>query len=240
LYHQHHQLYTDDLPFWQDLAATQGAPILELGCGTGRVLVSIAQAGHAVVGLDRDPKMLSIFLEKIPSSVRQSVSLLLADMRRFRLAAHFPLIILPCNTLSEIPRPDLKAFFSVIKVHLSDEGVFAASLLNPALIPSLPADDLPVLEDIIYHPFSENPVQVSSIWTRQTRSYSILWFYDHMLPNGQVERFTMQSHHTLTTLEEYEIELRKVGLCVQAVYGDFEGAIYTTDSPHLILVIGLA
>ncbi len=53
-YHAQHQNYLEDLPFWLGLAATQGSPILELGCGSGRVLLPLALAGHRVLGIDND------------------------------------------------------------------------------------------------------------------------------------------------------------------------------------------
>jgi ubiquinone/menaquinone biosynthesis C-methylase UbiE len=44
LYHIHHNAHTEDLPFWLKLAQQQGGPVLELGCGTGRVLIPLIQA----------------------------------------------------------------------------------------------------------------------------------------------------------------------------------------------------
>ena len=55
LYHAHHNRSLEDLPFWLELAAQAGDPILELGCGTGRVLIPLAQAGYHTIGLDNDP-----------------------------------------------------------------------------------------------------------------------------------------------------------------------------------------
>jgi glycosyltransferase involved in cell wall biosynthesis len=59
LYHTHHSLRARDLPFWESLAAKIGDPILELGCGTGRVLHTLAGLGYTVTGLDYDPDMLA-------------------------------------------------------------------------------------------------------------------------------------------------------------------------------------
>ena len=52
-YHLHHQNEMGDLPFWNKLANEMGDPILELGCGTGRLLLPLIQAGHEVVGIDK-------------------------------------------------------------------------------------------------------------------------------------------------------------------------------------------
>ena len=60
LIHAHHNRHLEDLPFWLDLAGETGDPLLELGCGTGRLLVPLGQAGHRVIGVDHDPAMLKL------------------------------------------------------------------------------------------------------------------------------------------------------------------------------------
>src|SRR2546423_11620802 len=47
-----------DVEWFGGLARRTGGPILELGCGTGRISVPIAQDGHHIVGLDRSGAML--------------------------------------------------------------------------------------------------------------------------------------------------------------------------------------
>jgi len=50
--------YTADLELWEELAAAGGGPVLDLGCGSGRVALHLARRGHAVTGVDRDPELL--------------------------------------------------------------------------------------------------------------------------------------------------------------------------------------
>ncbi|HEX5501234.1 MAG TPA: class I SAM-dependent methyltransferase, partial [Thermomicrobiales bacterium] len=57
-----------DLPFYLELAAAQGGRVLELACGSGRVLVPLARAGHRVVGLDASPHMLALAREKLAAA----------------------------------------------------------------------------------------------------------------------------------------------------------------------------
>ena len=75
--------FTEDLPLWLDLAQRHGAPILELGCGTGRVLSRLAEAGHAVTGLDANPAMLERAEKQIAPGASEQVTLLRADLRSF-------------------------------------------------------------------------------------------------------------------------------------------------------------
>ena len=83
-------VYADcgDVAFWQSVAADADAgPLLELACGTGRVLLPLARAGRDVTGLDLAPHMLARCREKLrtePADVRDRVTLLEADMTSFR------------------------------------------------------------------------------------------------------------------------------------------------------------
>ena len=65
LYHAHHSRHLEDLPFWHWLAMNYPGPILELGCGTGRVLLSLVKSGQLLVGLDRDHAMLAFLQEQL-------------------------------------------------------------------------------------------------------------------------------------------------------------------------------
>jgi SAM-dependent methyltransferase len=58
LYDLEHAGFSDDVELYLRLAEVVGDPILELGCGTGRVLVPLAAAGHRITGIDRSPPML--------------------------------------------------------------------------------------------------------------------------------------------------------------------------------------
>ena len=54
-----HQSLVEDIPFLLRVAAETGGPALELGCGSGRLLVPLARAGYAVTGVDNSPEMLA-------------------------------------------------------------------------------------------------------------------------------------------------------------------------------------
>src|SRR5512139_2330905 len=102
LYHAHHNRYLEDIPFWLELAAQHGDPVLELGCGTGRVLLPLVRAGHRVVGLDNDLSMLHFLRSHLDTTLQPAPEVFVADLAAFRLAVRFPLIILPCNTFSTL------------------------------------------------------------------------------------------------------------------------------------------
>jgi len=87
-----------DVGFFVEAALSAGGPVLEVGCGTGRVLIPTARAGVETVGLDLSTHMLAVCrkrLEAEPEPVRSRARLVQADMRRFELGRKFTLATIP-------------------------------------------------------------------------------------------------------------------------------------------------
>ncbi|HSB66003.1 MAG TPA: class I SAM-dependent methyltransferase, partial [Anaerolineales bacterium] len=138
LYHAHHNRHLEDLPFWLALATQTSDPILELGCGTGRLLLPLAQAGFRCVGLDRDLGMLRYLHANLDPSLMAKPHCIAADISHFALQEQFPLIILPCNTFSTLATQQRRDCLSRVHKHLEPGGIFAVSLPNPELWRELP------------------------------------------------------------------------------------------------------
>lgn len=114
-----------------------GKPILELGCGTGRVMVPLLRDGHEVIGLDRSPDMLrqaAARIARLPRAARSRARLVRGDLLQLPFAARFSLIIAPFNVLQHLyARPDLEACFEEVRDHLAATGRFAFDVLLPDL-----------------------------------------------------------------------------------------------------------
>lgn len=236
LYHAHHSLHLDDIPFWLKLADQTGGPVLELGCGTGRVLDPLSRAGYRVVGLDHDLAMLHFNRSGIDLHTRPLPLLLSADISRFRLAMQFPLIIMPCNTFSTLDEVHRLGCLKCVHMHLKPSGIFATSLPNPELLARLPANSPPEYEEQFTHPQTGNPVQVSSSWQRKQSAFTVTWNYDHLLPDGRVERFSTDITHHIISAEGYLDEIHQSGMKVKDVYGDYDRTVYTASSLYLIIL----
>jgi hypothetical protein len=152
------------------------------------------------------------------------------------LSQLFALILLPCNTLSTLHAKTRLAALANIRQHLSPDGLFTASLPNPSLLARLPRRADTEIEEVFPHPIDSEPVQVSSAWQRSAGHVTITWYYDHLLPNGHVERFTTQVRHRLLPAESYIDEFNQTGLAVETLYGDFDQSPYTENSPSLIIL----
>lgn len=236
LYDAHHSLYKDDLPFWLSLARQKKGPVLELGCGTGRVLLPLTRAGTQMVGLDNDWEMLNYLRSKINSTLSPAPLLFVSDITCFRLGVHFTLIILPCNTWSTLLGIERSQALERIREHLLPDGLFVSSIPNPDLLMSLPGRSDPMIEEHYLHPLDKSPVQVSSGWRRGRKHFKVTWHYDHLLADGSVQRLTKSVRHDLASVEQYKQEIYRAGLAIQALYGDFERSPYTPESQELIIL----
>jgi len=115
--------------FYRRLAEETGGPVLEIGCGTGRVAIPIAQLGMDVTGLDIAPAML---LQAQGKSMGLHVRWIEADGRSFFLGERFRLIYLTGNTFQFfLTRRDQELLLERVRTHLADEGLLAFETRNP-------------------------------------------------------------------------------------------------------------
>lgn len=237
LYHTHHNLYKEDLPFWLELAARHGDPVLELGCGSGRVLLALAQDGYHVYGLDNDPGMLTILQENLTPDLLPRTHILRAEFTSFHLERRFPLIILTCNTFSTLSTRQRQTTIERVHRHLCSGGIFATSLPNPSFLKRIPQRSDPEVEDVFPHPVDGEPVQVSSNWERTPEHFTVRWFYDHLLPDGSVDRTLVQVCHNLVPIQAYIDVLNNAGMQMLDIFGDFDKSPHSDDSPFLVLTV---
>ena len=236
LYHAHHNRHLEDLPFWLSLASQAGDPILELGCGTGRVLLPLARAGHRCFGLDRDLAMLDFLQSHAELDLPHRPLLFAADISQFRLAQRFQLILLPCNTFSTLEVGARQACLALIREHLVPGGSFALSLPNPELLRHLPAHSDPEIEEEFIFAGTGNPLQVSSAWQHSRDTFRQLWIYDQLFPDGSVERKTMEATHYRIPVNAAVGAINTAGMRVVGTFGDYDRSPYSSGSLNLILL----
>jgi SAM-dependent methyltransferase len=120
--------YAADLPLWEELAERGGGPVLELGCGTGRVALHLARRGHEVVGLDRDPELLAVLEER---GAELPVSALEADACDFELDGAASLVLAPTHLLQLLDDSAERAeSLRCIAAALRPGGVLAAAIIE--------------------------------------------------------------------------------------------------------------
>ncbi len=121
-----------DVPFWRTLALRAGGPVLELGCGTGRVSLPLGRAGVKLVGLDRSERMLARARARTKRArLSDTISLIRADIRFTPFAApKFSMVMAPYGILQSLLRErDLKATLAEVHRVLEPGGVFGIELV---------------------------------------------------------------------------------------------------------------
>lgn len=234
-----------DVAFFVEAAMKSGAPVLELGCGTGRVLIPVARAGIEIFGVDISPCMLQICQKSLlaePADVQNNARLVQADMRDFALKQQFPLIIIPFRPFQHLTTvADQIRCLRQIHQHLTDTGQLILDLFNPSL-PMLMTDNLG--QELGDEPEFVMPdgrkVQrrfkiVARDLFRQINQVEMIYYVCH--PDGHTER---QVHaFPMRYLFRYEAEhlLARCGLHLEQVYADYDRKPYGSIYPgELILV----
>ena len=158
--------YDLDLPLWRELADREGAPVLDVGAGTGRVALDLARRGHEVVALDRDPALLDALRER---GAGLPVTTVAADARDFALGRRYALVIVPMQTLQLLGGPAGRArFLACARGHLAGGGLLAVALADAldafdADHDQPPVPDLRVVGGVVY---ASRPVAVRDLGDR--------------------------------------------------------------------------
>lgn len=129
--------FLGDLEWYRAKARESAGPVLELGAGTGRITLGIAQDGIQVHALDADPAMLDRLQQKLADQrreVRERVVVTVGDMRVFSLEERFALIIAPFRAfLHNVTEQDQLACLHRVREHLRPGGCFAFNVFHPSL-----------------------------------------------------------------------------------------------------------
>ena len=232
----------EDIPFYVQEAARSGGPVLELGCGTGRVTVPIAKAGIDIVGLDNSEAML----ERARGKARElepghgSIDLQMGDMRDFSLGRTFPLIIVPFRGfLSLLSVEDQVNCLTSVKNHLEPDGRLIFNIFVPD--PQMLVED----EDAAFHlrDVADPDTGRTSIVWQQTRVdnhnqvLSVRLIVDETDQQGKVgNRFYCD--YQIRYAHRYEILhlLERCGFEVVDLHGDFDGTPFDDESGEMVWV----
>ena len=221
-----------DVAFYVEAARSAGSPVLELGCGTGRILIPTAEAGVDIVGLDASRDMLAIArhkLEQRPSHVQSRVQLVEGDMRRFSIDRRFALITIPYRAfLHNLDAADQLETLGRVRDHLSENGQLVFNVFDPKVQHlaagrwSIPAKR----RREFVHPRTGHRVTIKEEFTYDLARQMVdgAFVFDEVdATTGQV-RGTVRSPLTLRYVFRYEMEhlLARSGFRIEALFGDFK------------------
>ena len=231
---------TDDLPFWLELAGHHRDPILELGCGTGRVLLQLAREGHAVVGVDRSEAMLTRARARLDSrpELAKQIELVLQDFTDLDLSRSFDLVIMPFNTFAHLlTRSEQSAALQSVQRHLDAGGCFAFDVPNPAEVYAAPREGL-YLERILRDEKRGSTIQVFSSFQleRNKQRGHITWVYDEVDDEGRLTRTTVPMTLRYSFPDELVNLLEASGFQVRTLSGAYEDVPLEEDSERMVVI----
>jgi SAM-dependent methyltransferase len=234
-----------DVDFFVEAARESGGPVLEVGCGTGRVLIPTARAGISITGLDLSRNMLDVCrkgLKDEPLEVREQVRLVEADMREFELHESFRLATLPFRPFQHLLTvEDQISCIQIIHRHLIPGGKIILDLFNPSL-EHLTRDDLGqevgaepefiTPEGIRVRRFNKT---ISRDYHNQINQVELIYYLTH--PDRKKERIVHAFPMRYLFRFEAEHLLVRSGFKMEAVYGDYQKTPFGEQYPgELILV----
>lgn len=238
-----HASLTADIGFVLTLAGSEVGPILELGCGTGRLLVPLARAGYEVTGLDTSLAMLAKAQRRLavePAGVQARVHLLVADMSAFALPPErYALALIPYNTFLHLdPSVTVTACRTVAR-HLAPGAPLFLDLANPHLLEQTPDDRFLTLENTLTDPETGDVIVVlaSNRLDDVAQKLHITWIYDASPPaGGVVQRTVVEVTYHYFFLHQLELLLQEAGLILEAVYGNYNHEPFSEESERLLLL----
>jgi SAM-dependent methyltransferase len=233
-----------DAAFYVDCARQAEGRVLELGCGTGRILIPTSAAGCEIVGLDGSANMLLSCRTKLArqsTAVQERARLVQGSMTDFSLNESFALITAPFRSFQHLRRVEEQlSCLHAVHRHLAPGGRFVFDVFhpNPRYL-----HDPEYLEE--REEFGEVPLRNGGSFRRawriaayrraeQINEIEFIYYLTH--PDGTKERIV--EPFPLRYFFRYELEhlLARTGFCVAALYGDFDRSPLRDDSAEMILV----
>jgi SAM-dependent methyltransferase len=230
----------DDLQMYRDFALAADGPILELGCGTGRVLVPLALDGYHVTGLDLSAPMLAAAQAKIDTAhLGHQVTLVQGDMRDFDLPSRFALALIPINTFMHCYDTQQQlACLRAIHHHLNPGGLLVVDVYHPDPQVLLESDGRLISEGTVLDPDTGHTIH--RLYTRRldlaAQTQYITFIMEDMDPTGVVRRTLFPLRMRFVYRYEMELLLRMAGYGLEAVHGSYDLEPFDNNSERMIFI----
>jgi SAM-dependent methyltransferase len=231
----------EDVRYYVELAAERGGPVLEHGCGNGRITIPLARSGIEVTGMDLSTEMLADLRARLrdePDEVRARVSLRRGDMRKARVKRRFPLVYCPFNAFLHLyTRQDIERFLARAREQLTPRGelVFDVSMPEPAELARDPGRAFHAPR--FRYPEQDGPGTMVRYTERfdydKLRQILFVAMEFHPMKGGD-SWMTPLAHRQLYP-QELEALLHYNGFSITEQYGDFFRSPLAKDSATILL-----
>jgi len=235
LLYDHVPIYAErkDVAFYIEEAKAARGPVLEIGCGTGRILLPIARAGCTITGIDSSPTMVARCRSKMTGGL--AVTLRQADMRSFDLGMQFPLIIAPFRVVQHLTTiDDQLKFLATVLRHLEPQGRLIFDVFNPRF------DMLVAADGVEREDTAEQRLPDGRTFRRSYRIARVRWV-DQITESELIyyvdgKRYVQALEMRWYLAAELRHLLARAGLVVRAMYGDYARGPVVDGCPDLVVV----
>jgi ubiquinone/menaquinone biosynthesis C-methylase UbiE len=224
--------------FYLNLAKQSPGPILEIGCGTGRITISLLKAGAEVDGLDLSASMLEQLKQKA-NAIGKQPTLTASDMARFQLNKKYALIFITFNSfVHNLTQEDQINCLRCCREHLLPEGKLVFDTYFPGQHVLAAEQHTRVLELETTHPTTGRLLRMYD-----TRSFDRVKQLQHsitemeeVLPDGSIN-VLQRSEFDIRWIykEEMALLLRAAGFAGWNIAGNFEGKSLTEETDSMIV-----
>ena len=236
-----------DLEFFCEQALSSGGPVLELGCGTGRVALALAASGVEVIGIDAAPAMLERARHKLHAAgeaIQRRVRLIEGDVCQLPLvlarnglgAARFPLVLFPFRGFQHLYEVgDQLAALAALKDCLTPEGRFIFNVFDPKPEYLAEPPDLAKLELEFCGPAGQRMMLwVTRHFDAERQCLEQQFIFETLDALGRV---TERCYSGLSMRYFFRFEMQhlieRAGLRVLDLYGDFWGGPFVSGGEQL-------
>ena len=244
-YDAENQDLTEDLALYSALLDEVGGPVLDVGCGTGRVALHLAAEGARVVGVDISGAMLRGAQARLAgrADLAGRVTLHEGSITTFTSDLHFGLAVIAYNGFMHLrdQREQLAALRQIAAV-LRDDGLLAIDLPNAGEAYAAPDEVGLVYERTFTDAESGQTVMQQSISqvNRAEQTLTITWVYDLIDAEGVVRRSLVPQRLLYVFPAEMDLLLLHAGLKRLQFYGDYDRAPFADGCPRMIVLAGKA
>ena len=243
VYDQEYSVNKKEMLFYIDLANQMGDPILELGCGTGAILLPLADRGFSVVGVDSSKFMLNVLREKIEEMKNRKnlkITLVESRMEEFETRQQFKLIIIANNTFLHLNTHAKVQLLKKLPHLLSPNGLIIIDIFSPQAKGSL-------LSDLYYmrgYPvFYKDEMYLVNAYTKhRPKEQELIVMKEYIRVNeyGMTNENSFRTSFKLYYLfkEQFENLVMTAGkLKIKSIFGNYQKNVYTKKSYRMIFVL---
>jgi cyclopropane fatty-acyl-phospholipid synthase-like methyltransferase len=238
-YDTEHAHFDEDVSMYINFAEACGGPLLELACGSGRLLVPLACEGYALTGVDSSRSMLNLAQHALEQAgVADQCTLVQENMCTMRLGQKFRLAFIALGSFGHVcTRQEQRQALAVVHNHLTVGSKFILDISNA---------------DVRYMEQLSGQVLHQGTWKRENGTLlshfvspaasatkhllELTHFYEEHRQGAAVQRTVITTHLYLFEKNEVELLLEEAGFEINDVYGDYELSPFEHESPRMIFI----